>query len=1667
MQKRAVGFLFVGLFLVGFVGAYDVGPLIEQGFNTHFDEEEAESDDIVYQEIIKDYKDAGLTEEDLIEDVEGILDKIEETAEVKTATSGTRTISIERADRETDASNKNTRRALNWKRYEKSFWEKFLDYLKSVFTDITLVTGYVVVDEEFGEIELPDLPNSPGGVEEVLEPTFDNMKIYSFLTGNAILGLPDWVKDGDEQEGVRFSAEYTKTEGENALHHFDIKYIISLGEEQEDYTPYNRGVVYNTGYYLNEKQGNWEEFDFKGTRIRQTDWLLESASGKAENGDFEVKHFPVVASLTLSDYTDNDYSIFLAYSCRKPSNENPWECNDGKWVLFVVETGDVNYHEISPDTPILEYTENADLNLTDLPSLLEQLGLNAYEVQPTLHDLLLVSPEEGYEYGLDEVGDLRFIIKNLGNKKVEDIEYEIDIGEKDLVDVVSASLPKNLEIGEAQLGTISLKFKERGKWNFPVSIVPKAEEVDTSDNFLTFGVTVGAPIIVKEATDPIDQNWSRTINYQIKEPYTEEEFEIGDGLWIKSGTDKVRTVFGDYRGAAPSEFPRIRIDFKPVVSSEAIDRYVFLSAIFIGAEMLAGDKEIVKYYLKISDDETGEVYTTPEMESNYKYYYDWRDLIPNFQFCRSYSAETVITSNPYDSLLFEDPESIYVRNESCSGGGGQKRATFLASVKRLLKVDGNNYLITYGYFSNDIIFEPLGTSFAMELEDSVAGVTYLTPNVQIGDVGVFRLEEVITKQIDFVNGEEFIPDVIFPQRQSVVGEGLLKTEKGRLEISWNDWFVNVNAGPKLILLDKRIIFDKNPPSVGGGKSNDWKSGILVGYDIIHPRYHDNDLIKSINEETRFDFIIEDVTSGEIVYHGKNFKLEDIGKSEENYGRYPPKKEGLLSGKIGFSYVAMTQDYKKNSPEFVHGHFYYMYLRVVSANADMYAPAPISKIYYIDPYQLVVNNPLLRTRFLNMHNAPIGVRSGVETTEYGKDIPKIRISYLPRNLFYNSDTNKIEKLDISQREIKPSQLFSIEPPNGSRKIFEDGLYTRGPGQQIGEIGLERKGLFENKPVDYINDGEYIEPLFTGMNMEIIPLEVVDEEMFRTRTTKNFNCKIGRYDGVCYRGNSGYIFLYVDEVNDVAYRFTLSLAQSTGYELETDVQREVGKRIRTKQKSNFIVQNRQNPSLHDSIVYDILSEIDRNPVNTFELTQTFEREIKRPDRINLLYEPILYEDLGIFDYSFVCDDAENINKDPEGFLGERGDYPLMDFVPIDDKYEEWAMPMWQLNNYIGDKKWDSSDYKKITYNIYDSPKKNVLSMERWSDSSRDELVFVYRGKAKVLNFDNGEVVAQKEFNWKNEKTTLINRVYGGKETQKGLALGNANDEVSKWFYSLNLEPYVRYRIDFEMLETDKPDFVVASFPIVFTHRPDYIDLMVNQNVDYLRKIAELNSTVLSSGTIEVSCSTGGKGTRREGKLDPFDVIPSSLIGINSRPQQNMYDVWQSKEFITKGPFFSATFVVNPDTDKDYEGEYTTEEEFLDNAYGLRRKELISDKAYEFSVYKPNNIYDWFLLAPSNDLNTLDTNLRGVICYSTENLLESTSDVFSGRAFTLYCRWGNIDELTIYKLQINMGFEGKEIRRLRDIPQGTKDEIRAYAETVLSKYLDWYPPSPILETTYQTYY
>jgi len=107
------------------------------------------------------------------------------------------------------------------------------------------------------------------------------------------------------------------------------------------------------------------------------------------------------------------------------------------------------------------------------------------------------------------------------------------------------------------------------------------------------------------------------------------------------------------------------------------------------------------------------------------------------------------------------------------------------------------------------------------------------------------------------------------------------------------------------------------------------------------------------------------------------------------------------------------------------------------------------------------------------------------------------------LFYNSDTNKIEKLDISQREIKPSQLFSIEPPNGSRKIFEDGLYTRGPGQQIGEIGLERKGLFENKPVDYINDGEYIEPLFTGMNMEIIPLEVVDEEMFRTRTTKNFN------------------------------------------------------------------------------------------------------------------------------------------------------------------------------------------------------------------------------------------------------------------------------------------------------------------------------------------------------------------------------------------------------------------------------------------------------------------------------------------------------------------------------------------------------------------------------------
>src|SRR3989344_2403618 len=699
-MKRGVFVLVSCLFLISFVSinfvsAYDLGPLLDQGLNTKLSEEEQVIDDPVYQDFVESYKQAGLSEEELQEDIQAFVESEGASSlktEVETSTENKKKVSVKKAESDIERANKNNKIDWRIKEEKDGFLERLVRYLrelgKGVASDFKGITGNAVLEEYAYDLELPENPEVPGSFEELGNLNGNNLRLFSFITGNAILNVPDWEFNAEDGDAVILDARFTKIEGNIEQHHFDLNYKESLGEKPVDGPhPYNRGVVYNKGYYLDENAGEWKQFDFDGLRIRQSDWLLSSAAGIKEDGRYEASQWGIDAALTISDYTNKDYAIFLAYSCRKPINDSPWECNDGKWVLHVVETGDINYHVPREGAQTLNYQET-DLDVSNIPNLLQQLGLNAEQVQPDLNDALLIAPDLAYQYGVNEVGDIEFYVANLGNKKLENIEYEIDIGEKELVDVINVDVPKNLEIGETRVGTITMKFKEKGKLRFPISVIPKAQEVDTTDNYLTFNVTIGEPITVKTATDSLTEDWNREVNYVIREEFTKENVANNGeaNVFVSSGTDKVRTVFGDYRGAAPSEFPRARIHFKPVISREAISRQFFASAIHIGMELLAGDKEIVKYYMEITDEVTKKVYTTPLMESNYKYFYKPKELIPDFAFCRTYSAKTIITSNVYDNLLFEEPSPIIFRNQNCLEVGAKSPIPFSVGSARKEKL---------------------------------------------------------------------------------------------------------------------------------------------------------------------------------------------------------------------------------------------------------------------------------------------------------------------------------------------------------------------------------------------------------------------------------------------------------------------------------------------------------------------------------------------------------------------------------------------------------------------------------------------------------------------------------------------------------------------------------------------------------------------------------------------------------------------------------------------------------------------------------------------------------------------------------------------------------------------------------------------------------------------
>ncbi len=1687
-MKRGVIALVSCLFLISFVSinfvsAYDLGPLIDQGLNAELVEENASDTQGTYRGILEEYYEQGLDEQALQEDVEGVVGDLDK-ANTK---SGKKTISLEQADKEIE--NRNRKNTLKWRfdSKDKGFWDKFLDYVnslvKGIKKDAKGLTGNVISEDfEIGNLELPEAPEDPVDVNGVLNPNLEDLKIVSFITGNAIVGLdPNLYNDGEEANFI-LGENFLGIQG--GIHHFDLAPKIDVGNPN-DYL-YNRAVVWSKAWILNEKQGKWQQFSFEGTELRQTDWLLNFASGFSESGNVEKQDYEVSGALTISDYTDNDYAIFLAYACRKPTDDSPWECNHENnqptWTLFVVETGNINYHLPAGEVPPLNFVENRDLDVSGIPSLLEQLGQTAYDTQPRLDDVLLFEPEGAYNFSQNEIGNIEFVVKNIGNRNLEEINYEVDIGEKALADVLNVQAPSSLAIGEEGIGTVSIQFKERGNWKFHLSVVPTNFESDTTDNFATFNVTVGAPITLKKAIDSIGQDWNRQINKTIKELYTKQEFNVDSGFYVVSGTDKVRTVFGEYRKGSPSDFPRAEVEFRPIISSEAIRRDFFVSALRAGMRLSSGDKEVVTYYLEITDSVTKKIYKTPLMESNFIYNYKPKELIPDLEFCREYTIKTKIVSNVYDNLLIQDPTPMKIISPACAPaeGEGKEIEMFRAHMRRILKLDGDYVVITSGSGRN-IILDLTGEKYRIELRDPQNSQIYKINNLEVAKTRVERLENIIPRQVDFQTGEVFKGEVFFGEGKTVQGTDLsADLDEDRLTFEFDEWIAIIKRTVSLPIKDELIRFSNTPGKITGSRQGNWNPSIGGAHkenSKTWPNYMDKAVIEKIRDETRFDYVVKDTTTGEEIYHAKNIpyrQLVDCVNCDYVFGSswfIPFTKDTA----IGKSPLGLT-----DALNFTEGHFYEFYPEVVSSNKNLYAPINKIRFYYVDPYQFIANNPLLRTRFLNLQNAPqsIVIAMGDANT------PEIAVTYTPVNLAYNSATKTVEKTDISQREIKLSEIMPISDSgngNPGNKAYRARFFEnpRGPRQILAFSGGDAEDRAQRDIYwTYQNDGEYIYPVYDKVTIQITPVSIA--EIPNVKKTLFFNCKIGRYDGVCFRGNYGYDFIYFDEVNGQIYTISLwSEQKTTNFRNgEFRTQSEVYDRIVKSQTSNFLKRYRDNPSLYDSVIYDILSEIDRNPVTEFDDLQHFEKRIDIPNEFNFVYPSTIYsDDAANADY---CED-DSINRDPDGYLEDRGDYPLHGLKSASG-WPDWHEQNGDYYRALG----SLSEHfiKEIGYKR--DPRREVV-LEFTPEIER--YVMIYEFTAKVKDFESGNIIAQKKFEVGKEETKFINKAGKTIQKKKGLTLIGVNDIIAEWFESLDLGAYKRYSIQTEFSKLEKQNHVIGSFPIVFTYRPDYVDLILNKNGQYVKRIEELNSTIWSGQFVKASCSNLKYGKR----IDPL-LDTKVLNGLSLRPQQWMYDTWQANEFFDNGPFFTATFIAEPrDVEFNYEGEQITEEEFLANAYGERRLQLASDKAYLFEVYKMNNIYDWFSAAPRNDLNTLDTDLQGVICYGSESgggpkyqggrwlaggnlpTYNSSSPDFGNPntvLFALFCRWANIDDLAIYSLQINKELGPTEGITQSDIinnrlPVQAEQAIREYAETVLAQYLEWYPPTNILNTTFQAYY
>ena len=1351
-------------------------------------------------------------------------------------------------------------------------WNK---YLQALTDNLKALTGRVIGDS-YADLELPENPSEPGNYEDVIKPK-SNFKILSFLTGDAIIGIPDWSFDGERFNGG-WGASHTSS-GEQ--HHFELKL------ESYDITKESNvnAIVYGKGYYLDEKKGRWVNFDFDGTHVGNTGWLREKGQ----------------ASLTISNFTNSDYAVFLAYSCKKHNAGSDWNCNNGKWIVFVVEMGDVNYHQQIGQVPKMNYTEIKNLNITDIPSLLKQLNVSLFEAQPPLHDAFLASPELNIQTNIGKTEKMEFYVKNLGNKPLTNLSFELDIGEQVLADVVEAEIPESVAVNKTVRGSVTLLFKERGHWKFPLYLKAQQEEVDTSDNLAYFNVTVGEPITVKMPQDSLTNAWNRNINYTAREQYSILPYPTASNLYIISGTNRMRTIFGGY-WQGKSINPTMNVFLEPIVTEEALFSTPYVASIVIGGRMLTGDREPVSYYAVIKNENNGKTYTTPLMESMYKYYYNPRELIPDFEFCVNYSSKVVLVGRTSETIDTVDPEIFNI-----CGFGKEIYPFYTKRVQKLYE----DYIQVGGGF-NTKYFEEGEIRYKVEFTDPRnSSKKYETPIISTKDGFVlFKVSDIITREIKWRPGEDFLGRVILIDAPVARGNVPIKFSpmNDALHFIWKSWDMNIilKVGIRLkngiiTLNGKAYFWAGSSPELydrNGYHKNaldmPWTTILQAYFTPISGAYLSKDEWKRV-EEAIFDYKIRDATDNKIVFEHR-FKARDY----KAYGSIYPQIYYSFSGNPAIQL-----------PNFTQGH-YYEFSQVIEGDIkDLIVPAKPINIFYQDAYQFIANNPLLRTRFMNLENHPYGfVISGGSAD--GKK-PIISIRYQAKNLYPNTETMQIDKVDVSNREIKLQNLATVMDADFSYDHVEAVEYEKGKTA----------------------------PVFNG-GIQIIIMKLGDKAPIIGRD--QFNCKIGRYDLICKRGESGYSLVYIDEVNKFLYQIELS-----------------------DRGGRFIKKYRDDPKVYDAVVYDILSEIDRNPIVSFYNNNYFEKNLIIPKQI-------FSGGMKDFDPS-----GEN-----ESYRELYGDYGLGIMGISSSAYPPFVTPS-----------------------------------------------FIY-GNIDKLNIKKDEnLIASRDFTSQKNQMDYL--------------------ELRKWINSLGLVNNGIYSLEITLKNKQDGVYYYAK---PFVYKNNYDKEVLEDNRDYIKKIPEINSTILGPFGYYSTYARNYTQLRIMNVLDDYNGHSYPRMA-----DSNLKSLFNSnKEFI-------AYFSVNPSAVKQfYPGEETTREEFISNTRGDRRYLLDSSRFYKFISLAYNDIYNYYTSAPINK-NTFDTRLSGIECGSERKSDNYNGPDFKNATLILTCKWSNIDKLEIYQLKIAQFFQGKSINDLYNLDDNTLNSFKNYAEIVLNKYLQWHPNTPILNTTFET--